>query len=331
MRMLSSEARVDSQRIRTGRLIESDWPKLAHAAGALADANIHIDDSPGLSALELRAKSRRLAGRFADSDSPLGLIVVDYLQLMKGNERIESREQQISEISRSLKALSKELNIPVLALSQLNRSLEKRPDKRPQLSDLRECVTGDTLVLLADGRRTPIRELVGHEPEVLAVSPDRQIVAARAEEVWSVGKREVFEVALGSGRTIRCTSRHRLLTSDGWRRLEMLSVGDRVAISKSAAFRQAPSFGAAFRRSAPVAAVSSSVAARSSDVSAIDWDRIVWIKPAGIEEVFDLTVPGPASWLATESSVITVAPSSRTRTRSSSSSAKRSTRRTRKK
>jgi replicative DNA helicase len=298
MRMLSSEARVDSQRIRTGRLIESDWPKLAHAAGALADANIHIDDSPGLSALELRAKSRRLAGRFAESDAPLGLVVVDYLQLMKGNERIESREQQISEISRSLKALSKELNIPVLALSQLNRSLEKRPDKRPQLSDLRECVTGDTLVVLADGRRIRIRELVGHEPEVLAVSPDRRIVPARAEEVWSVGKREVFEVALGSGRTIRCTSRHRLLTSDGWRRLEMLSVGDRVAISRSAAFRQAPSFGAAFRQNAPVADVSTSVAARSSDVSGIDWDRIVWIKAAGIEEVFDLTVPGPASWLA---------------------------------
>jgi replicative DNA helicase len=152
MRMLSSEARVDSQRIRTGRLIESDWPKLAQAAGSLADANIHIDDSPGMSALELRAKSRRLAGRFADSDSPLGLIVVDYLQLMKGNERIDSREQQISEISRGLKALAKELNIPVLALSQLNRSLEKRPDKRPQLSDLRESGAleqdADTIIFL---------------------------------------------------------------------------------------------------------------------------------------------------------------------------------------
>ena len=152
MRMLASEARVDSQRIRTGRLIESDWPKLANAAGVLADANIHIDDSPSLSALELRAKSRRLAGRFSDSDSPLGLVIVDYLQLMKGNERVESREQQISEISRSLKALAKELNIPVLALSQLNRSLEKRPDKRPQLSDLRESGAleqdADTIIFL---------------------------------------------------------------------------------------------------------------------------------------------------------------------------------------
>jgi replicative DNA helicase len=138
MRMLASEARVDAQRIRTGRLIDSDWAKLAQAAGVLADANIHIDDTPAVSALELRAKCRRLFSRFEGSDHPIRLIVVDYLQLMRGNERIDSREQQISEISRSLKALAKELGIPVLALSQLNRSLEKRPDKRPLMSDLRE-------------------------------------------------------------------------------------------------------------------------------------------------------------------------------------------------
>jgi replicative DNA helicase len=138
MRMLSSEARVDSQRIRTGKLIESDWAKLAQAAGVLADANIHIDDSPGVSALELRAKCRRLFARYENTDHPIRLVIVDYLQLMRGNERIDNREQQIAEISRSLKALAKELAIPVLALSQLNRSLEKRPDKRPMMSDLRE-------------------------------------------------------------------------------------------------------------------------------------------------------------------------------------------------
>ncbi|HYS09752.1 MAG TPA: replicative DNA helicase [Myxococcales bacterium] len=138
MRMLSSEARVDSQRIRTGKLIESDWAKLAQAAGVLADANIHIDDTPAISALELRAKCRRLFSKYENSDAPIRLVIVDYLQLMRGNERIDSREQQISEISRSLKALAKELGIPLLALSQLNRSLEKRPDKRPLMSDLRE-------------------------------------------------------------------------------------------------------------------------------------------------------------------------------------------------
>jgi replicative DNA helicase len=138
MRMLASEARVDSQRIRTGKLIESDWAKLAQAAGVLADANIHIDDTAAVSALELRAKCRRLFSKYENTDEPIRLIVVDYLQLMRGNERIDSREQQIGEISRSLKALAKELGVPVLALSQLNRSLEKRPDKRPLMSDLRE-------------------------------------------------------------------------------------------------------------------------------------------------------------------------------------------------
>src|SRR6266850_422710 len=176
MRMLSSEARVDSQRIRTGKLIESDWAKLANAAGVLADANIHIDDTPAISALELRAKCRRLFSKYENSDAPIRLVIVDYLQLMRGNERIDSREQQISEISRSLKALAKELGIPVLALSQLNRSLEKRPDKRPLMSDLRECVTGETLVCLANGRRSPILDLVGTTPRVLAMSPDGRIV-----------------------------------------------------------------------------------------------------------------------------------------------------------
>ena len=138
MRMLASEARVDSQRIRTGKLVESDFAKLAQAAGVLAEANIHIDDTPSVSALELRAKCRRLFAKFENTEQPIRLIIIDYLQLMRGNERIDSREQQISEISRSLKGLAKELGIPVLALSQLNRSLEKRPDKRPMMSDLRE-------------------------------------------------------------------------------------------------------------------------------------------------------------------------------------------------
>src|SRR2546428_5966280 len=291
MRMLSSEARVDSQRIRTGRLIESDWPKLAHAAGGLADANIHIDDSPGMSALELRAKSRRLVGRFSESEAPLGLIVIDYLQLMKGNERIDSREQQISEISRSLKSLAKELNIPVLALSQLNRSLEKRPDKRPQLSDLRECVTGDTLVLLADGRRTPIRELVGQEPQVVAVAPGGGIVAARADKIWKVGRRPVPRLAFASGRPLRCTSRHRLLGAAGWQQVSALASGDRIALAL-------PTPQLEFRSGPIRASLATDAVALRRAASVVRWDRLLSITPAGVDEVFDLTVPGPASWLA---------------------------------
>ncbi|GAB4167420.1 MAG: replicative DNA helicase [Geothermobacteraceae bacterium] len=131
-RMLCSLARVDAGRMRTGHLREEDWPLLTSGAGLLADAPIFIDDTPGISILELRSKARRLK-----ADHGLGLVVVDYLQLMTGHNA-ESRQQEISEISRSLKALAKELNVPVVALSQLNRSLENRTDKRPIMADLRE-------------------------------------------------------------------------------------------------------------------------------------------------------------------------------------------------
>jgi replicative DNA helicase len=114
-------------------LTESDWPKLTLAAGNLSDAPIYIDDTAALSALELRAKARRL-----NAEQGLGMIVVDYLQLMKGKTKAESRQQEISDISRSLKALAKELNIPVIAVSQLSRRTEERQGMRPQLSDLRE-------------------------------------------------------------------------------------------------------------------------------------------------------------------------------------------------
>lgn len=133
MRMLCSVSRVDSHRLRTGFLKDQDWPKLTRASGMLEEAPIFIDDTPAISVLEMRAKSRRLK-----SEHDIGLIVVDYLQLMQGRSGAERREQEISEISRSLKAMAKELKIPVMALSQLNRSLESRPNKRPQLSDLRE-------------------------------------------------------------------------------------------------------------------------------------------------------------------------------------------------
>jgi replicative DNA helicase len=133
IRMLCSEARVEGTRLRTGFLNESDWPRLTLAAGNLSDAPIFIDDSAALSILELRAKARRLK-----SEHGLGMVIIDYLQLMRGRIRAESRQQEISEISRSLKALAKELTIPVIAVSQLSRKTEERRDFRPQLSDLRE-------------------------------------------------------------------------------------------------------------------------------------------------------------------------------------------------
>jgi len=132
-RMLCSEARVNSQKLRTGYLSEDDWNKLMDAAGILADAPIYIDDTPNINVLELRAKSRQLK-----AEQDIKMIIVDYLQLMAGSWRAENRQQQISEISRSLKTLAKELSLPVIAISQLSRAVEQREDKHPRLSDLRE-------------------------------------------------------------------------------------------------------------------------------------------------------------------------------------------------
>ena len=132
-RMLCSEAQVDSHKLRTGYLSDSDWPKLTRGAGILSESPIFIDDTPGITLLEMRAKARRLK-----AEQGLGLVIIDYLQLISGRGRSESRQQEISDISRSLKAMAKELSVPVVALSQLSRAVESREDKRPQLSDLRE-------------------------------------------------------------------------------------------------------------------------------------------------------------------------------------------------
>jgi len=132
-RMLCSEASVDSHRLRTGYLSDTDWPKLTTAAGRLSEAPIYIDDTPGISLLEMRAKARRLK-----AERGLGLVIIDYLQLVSGRARAENRQQEISEISRGLKAMAKDLNVPVVALSQLSRAVESRDPPRPQLSDLRE-------------------------------------------------------------------------------------------------------------------------------------------------------------------------------------------------
>jgi replicative DNA helicase len=136
MRMIGSVARVDQLKVRTGRIADEEWPRLTEAWGRLNEAPLYIDETPALNSLELRARARRLHRQVGGPG--LGLIVIDYLQLMSATGQGENRATEISEISRSLKALAKELSVPVIALSQLNRSLEQRPNKRPVMSDLRE-------------------------------------------------------------------------------------------------------------------------------------------------------------------------------------------------
>ena len=148
MRLLSAEARVPMHVMRTGQMSDDDWARLARRMSEVADAPLFIDDSPNMSLMEIRAKCRRLKQRH-----DLKLVIIDYLQLMSSSSRrVENRQQEVSEFSRSLKLLAKELEVPVVALSQLNRGPEQRQDKRPLLSDLREsgCLTGDTRILRAD-------------------------------------------------------------------------------------------------------------------------------------------------------------------------------------
>lgn len=230
MRMICSEARVNFQRLRTGHLAQEEVNRLVAAVGKLSEAPIYTDDSGTLSAMELRAKARRLK-----KERGIGMIIVDYLQLMHGSntrQNSENRVQEVSEISRSMKSLAKELNIPVVAVSQLSRGVESRNDKRPQMADLRECVTGDTLVLTTDGGRMPIRELAGKQVDVWAMSPEGRIVPAKSECVWSVGEKPVMRVVLASGRTIRATPEHLLYGPGVWTRVGELKPGDRLAVAR---------------------------------------------------------------------------------------------------
>ncbi len=144
-RVLAAEARLDVTKLRNGRLLDSDWPKISSAIGRIDTAPLFIDDNPNVTIMDIRAKARRM--RSSDS---IGLVVIDYLQLMTGRSSAENRQVEISEISRGLKILARELQLPVVALSQLSRGLEARADKRPMLADLRECLSGETSIARAD-------------------------------------------------------------------------------------------------------------------------------------------------------------------------------------
>ncbi len=228
-RILCSEALVDSSRIRTGKIGEAEWTRISHAVGRLAEAPIYIDDNPHTSVMEIRAKARRLQSRVGE----LGMVIVDYIQLMTGRSNAESRQVEVSEISRGLKILARELEAPVVALAQLNRQLEQRVDKRPMLSDLREsgCMPAGTRLLMADGSERTLGDLLLSQdtPDVLAVDDRFRVVGRRLLKTFTSGRKMVYRLSLASGRTVDATGCHRFLTIGGWTPLAELAAGEFVA------------------------------------------------------------------------------------------------------
>ncbi|MBI2463105.1 MAG: replicative DNA helicase [Candidatus Spechtbacteria bacterium] len=234
-RMLASQGSVDLWRIRTGKLSSqgeyNDFTKLQHALDTLSQAPIFIDDAASASMLQIRSMSRRL-----QAERGLGLIIVDYLQLIQPRNPSDPVVQQVTEISRSLKGLARELNVPVLALSQLSRAVEQRGGS-PRLSDLRDsgCLAGDMLITRADtGERVYIKELVGQKDiPVFTLNQDHRIISTKIEKVFSNGVKEIFELKTKTGRTIKASSNHKFFTLHGWQRIDELEPGARIALPRA--------------------------------------------------------------------------------------------------
>ena len=293
-RFLASEAKVDSQRIRRGALQEQDWTRLSSALGRLAEAPIFIDDSANITLMEMRAKCRRLKARHG-----LGLVIVDYLQLMQSPRRSENRQQEVSEISRALKIFARELKVPVVCASQLNRGVEYRADKRPLLGDLREsgCVTGETLVMLASGEQVPISSLVGKCPEISTLDGWR-MGSARAVKVWRTGHKRIFRLTTSSGRWVRATANHPFLTLDGWKRLDELQLEERIAIPRAGRPSGShPQATTAFPTSGTHAMVAEEKIVEFFSAE-LAWDRVRSVVPEGNSDVFDMTVAKTHNFLA---------------------------------
>ena len=233
MRLLSAEARVPLHSMRTGQMSEDDWTRLARRMSEVVDAPLFIDDSPNMSMMEIRAKCRRLKQRH-----DLRLVIIDYLQLMSGSKRVENRQQEVSDMSRSLKLLAKELEVPVIAVAQLNRGPEQRTDKRPLLADLREsgCLTLGTRILRADtGSEVTLGELISsgaRDVPVWSLDERLRLVPRTLTHAFPSGVKEVFRVRLRSGREVEATANHPFLTYDGWRPLGELTAGSRVAVPR---------------------------------------------------------------------------------------------------
>lgn len=231
-RLICAEAHISMHDMRRGNIKTHHWEKISDAMGVLNELPIYLDDSGALSTAEIRSRCRRLK-----SGPGLSAVFVDYLQLLRPNvlSRNANRNEELSDISRTLKTTAKDLNVPIFALAQLNRAVESRAEKRPMLADLRDCLAGESLVTNADtGERARIVDVVEKRLRfnVWAVDGRLKLVRRPITHAWPVGEKPVYRVTTRSGRTIRCTGGHRFLGASGWFKLQDLRIGDQIAVPR---------------------------------------------------------------------------------------------------
>lgn len=285
-RLISMETGINSQALRLGRLTQGEYQRFVEAAGRLSRLPIFFDQTSQLTPNELRTKCRRLQHEYG-----LDMVVIDYLQLMSAGGNFQNnRVQEISYISRALKELARELNVPLFSASQLSRAVESRQDKRPQLSDLREsgCLSGDAQVTLADGTTLPIRALAGRSGFAVRAldTGTRTFEQAAVSAAFCTGIKPVFRLTTADGRTIRATANHKFLTPEGWARLDALRPEMSLAVPVAAGAHAVEAAGFADAQRTPPVPITAA------------WDAVVSITAEGWTDVYDLTVPGHHNFVA---------------------------------
>ncbi len=310
-RLISSEATIDASKLRRGAIEQKEWQRIGDAIGKLNDLPIYLDDSGAVTVSEIRSRLRRLK-----STHGLAIAYIDYLQLVRPssmNSRNVNRNEELSEICRTLKATAKDLEIPIVALAQLNRAVETRQDKRPMLSDLRDCLSGEALVTNADtGERVRLVDIVEGNLRfnVWALDERLQMTRRPITDAWAVGEKPLFRVFTRSGRTIEATDGHRFLTVSGWKKLRDIAVGEAVAVPRDVHALRPVDYRAADGALPPHVAAEGGAAGASTLLetraalldrlddellerlaySDVIWDPIERIDPAGVATAYDLTV-----------------------------------------
>ena len=270
LRQLAGESGISFMRLLKGELTDTEWSMLANIWKDINQMPIYIDDTSSMNEIDLYIKAKRMKDNYG-----IKALFVDYLQLLNGS-RGDNRQQEITKISRQIVSISKDLDVPVFALSQLNREVDKRENKRPRLSDLREsgCLTGDTIIVDADtGKRRTIKDIVDNKDilpiSVMSLDKDYKVRKFNITNAFYSGKKKVFRLTTESGRTIKASANHKFHRIDGWIRLDKLSIGDKIAIP-------------------------------SMFESNIYWDRIKSIEEIGFDDVYDLTVDGVHNFVAND-------------------------------